>query len=71
VDVIDVQRGALKMQDMKMQDTKMQDMKMQDMKMQHTGSSHVSVIKLEQSSNVHDMTNTANCQVTTVGDQSN
>ena len=38
-------------------------MKMQDMKMQHTGSSHVAVIKLEQSSNVHDMTNTANCQV--------
>jgi len=30
--------------------------------MQHTGSSHVAVIKLVQSSNVHDMTNTANCQ---------
>ena len=43
----------MKMQDTKMQDMKMQDMKMQDMKMQHTGSSHVAVIKLEQSCNLN------------------
>ena len=41
---------------------------MQDMKMQHTGSSHVAVIKLEQSSNVHDMTNTVLLSVFEIND---